>query len=178
MRRLLVLGLVMISVSAQAAPLDLLRFFEGRSVSAGETRTLLFWRDTFTASFEGRREGDGTLVLDERFRFSEGPRLQRWRLREDAAGGLSGSVETERADGQLAPPVPVRGVQTADGVRLDYVGPAPGGGRPLGFRHEITPNGDGTLANHVGVRLWGLPVARSRVTFAKTPEALAAHDAP
>jgi hypothetical protein len=172
----LALCLSLLPTASRAAPLDLLGFFEGSSVSAGETRTFLVFRDRFTAAFTGRLQ-DGTLVLDERFRFPEGPRLQRWRLR-DEAGTIRGTVETENESGQLAPPVPVTGTRNGDGVRLDYNGIAPGGGRRLGFRHEITPNGDGTLANRVSVRLWGIPVARSRVTFAKSDAALAAHDNP
>lgn len=178
MRRLAVLALclALLPAVARAAPLDLLGFFEGSSVSAGETRTFLVFRERFSASFTGRRE-NGTLVLDERFRFPEGPRLQRWRLR-DEGGAIRGTVETEDESGRLAAPVPVTGTHEGDGVRLDYSGIAPGGGRRLGFRHEITPNGDGTLANRVTVRLWGIPVARSRVTFAKSVAALAAHDDP
>jgi len=155
------------AVPARAAEFDLLRFFEGASVSRGTIRTLFVFSEDFEARFEGVRESDGTLRLDERFRFADGDRLQRWRLRRQAEA-LSGTVQTEGSDGQLGVPVPVTGTQGLDGVVLDYHGRAPGGGNTVfHFRHRITGNGDGTATNRVSVRKFGLPLARSLVTFAK-----------
>ncbi|ALN71328.1 hypothetical protein M673_01295 [Aureimonas sp. AU20] len=159
---------------ADGALFDLAGFFAGRSVSAGEVRTLFFSLEPFTAGFQGRVEGD-TLQLDERFRFPEGERLQRWHLR--FAGPLvRGTVETEGRDGQLRPAVPVEGERTATGVELRYTGFAPGGrALRLAFRHVMTANGDGTLENHVTVRLLGVPLARSEVTFSKSEADLQRH---
>ncbi|WP_192843157.1 DUF3833 family protein [Aureimonas sp. AU12] len=153
---------------------DLAGFFEGTSVSAGEVRTLFVVRDTFTATFSGRREGN-RLQLDERFVFSDGPRLQRWDLTV-AGQEIAGTVETELRDGKLAPPVPVTGRRSATGAVLTYEGHAPGGGeRLLAFRHEMTANADGTVSNHVGIGKFGLRLAVSDVVFAKSAAALAAH---
>lgn len=156
---------------------DLAGFFEGTSVSAGEVRTLFVFRDTFTATFSGRREGD-RLRLDERFVFADGPRLQRWDLTVTGQD-IAGTVETELRDGSLAPPVPVVGRRTAAGAVLTYEGHAPGGGgRRLAFRHEMTANADGTVSNHVGIGKFGLRLAVSDVVFAKSAAALAAHSPP
>lgn len=168
---LLALAALLAPVRA-AEPFDLLRFFEGESVSWGEVRTLLVFREAFEARFAGRREADGTLALDERFRFEGGTPLQRWRLRREG-DVLTGTVETERRDGALAPPAPVRGTATAAGATLEYDGFAPGGGETrFRFRHEMTPLPDGTVSNRVTVRRFGLPLARSAVTFAKSEAAL------
>ena len=153
---------------------DLAGFFAGQSVSAGEVRTLFVSREAFTARFTGRKMGD-TLRLDERFRFPEGERLQRWTLTFDGPL-IRGTVETEGSDGALHAPVPVEGERDGTQVVLRYRGFAPGGGSlKLSFRHEIRPNGDGTLGNDVTVRLLGLPLAHSEVTFAKTDGDLSRH---
>lgn len=153
---------------------DLASFFAGQSVSAGEVRTLLVSREAFTARFTGQTSGQ-TLRLDERFRFPDGERLQRWVLRFDGPL-IRGTVETEGSDGALHAPVPVEGERDDAHIVLRYTGFAPGGGSlKLRFRHEIRPNGDGTLSNDVTVRLLGLPLAHSDVTFAKTQGDLARH---
>ncbi len=159
---------------AQEGLFDLPGFFAGRSVSAGEVQTLFFAPEPFTATFDGRMEA-GAFRLDERFRFPEGERLQRWRLRF-AGARIEGTVETEGRDGKLRPAVPVEGERTPGGVELRYAGYAPGGqALRLRFRHVMAANRDGTLANFVTVRLLGLPLARSRVTFAKSQGDLRRH---
>ena len=173
---LVALGALALPLPAHAAGslFDLAGFFDGRSVSAGDVRTLLVSREAFTARFEGRKAGE-TLRLDERFRFPDGERLQRWTLVFDGPS-IRGTVETEGSDGRLHAPVPVEGERSSAQVVLRYSGFAPGGGAlKLSFRHEIRPNGDGTLANDVTVRLLGLPLAHSDVTFAKTKADLARH---
>lgn len=150
-------------------------FFEGDSVSAGTVTTFLVSSERFTASFEGRRDGD-RLRLDERFAFPDGKRLQRWDLRRVGDGRYEGTVSTEAKDGAMSPPVPVNGRLVPGGAELTYRGYAPGGSdRLLGFRHLMTANADGTVDNAVTVSAFGLPVATSRVTFAKTEEALRRH---
>ncbi len=159
---------------AESGLFDLAGFFAGPSVSAGEVTTLFSAPEPFTARFTGVAEGD-TLRLDERFRFPEGERLQRWHLRF-AGGRVEGTVETEGRDGTLRAAVPVEGERSATGVELRYVGYAPGGrALPLSFRHRMVANADGTLQNHVTVRLLGLPLARSEVTFAKSERDLKRH---
>jgi len=171
---LVTVGLVATGSARAAAPFDLAGFFAGSSRSVGEVRTLLVFRETFTAAFTGRREGE-RLRLDERFAFEDGARLQRWDLTQRGAE-ISGTVETELGDGTLAAPVPVAGTRTPGGAVLTYRGHAPGGGATLfGFRHEMTANADGTVSNHVSVTKFGLAVATSDVTFAKSAAALAAH---
>lgn len=171
---LAVAGLAVAGSARAAVPFDLAAFFAGSSQSAGEVRTLLVFRETFTAVFTGGREGE-RLRLDERFAFEDGARLQRWDLTQRGAE-ISGTVETELGDGTLAAPVPVAGTRTPDGAVLTYRGHAPGGGATLfGFRHEMTANADGTVSNHVSVTKFGLAVATSDVTFAKSAAALAAH---
>lgn len=154
---------------------DLFAFFEGTSVSRGTITTLLVDREAFTARFFGERQGEA-FRLEERFDFEDGERLQVWHLRA-VPGGYEGTVETERADGSMAPPVPVIGVSDAVGVRLAYDGVAPGGGMPLGFRHLMRMQGDGTVANHVVVSRFGLPLATSSVVFAKATAALPSAEA-
>jgi hypothetical protein len=144
-------------------------FFEGASVSRGEIRTLLVFREAFTADFSGVRTGDA-LVLDERFHFSDGDRLQRWRLRAEAGGRYAGTVETENGEGVLSPPAEVSGYRTARGLVLTYDGRAPGGGERLfRFRHVMEMRGDGSVSNTVRISAFGLPVAGADVVFSKPP---------
>lgn len=153
-------------------------FFEGASVSKGTVTVALVSTTAFTARFEGVRKGS-SLVLDERFLFEDGPRLQRWRLTEVSPGVYRGTVETQGEGERLAPPVPVEGRATRDGAVLVYDGIAPGGGGTrLGFRHVMTARPDGTVSNHVTVSKFGLPVATSAVVFAKTAAALDAAPPP
>ena len=141
------------SARAESRLFDLAGFFADRSVSAGEVTTL------FSAPEP----------------FPEGERLQRWHLRF-AGARIEGTVETEGRDGTLRAAVPVEGERDASGVELRYVGYAPGGrALPLSFRHRMVANADGTLQNHVTVRLLGLPLARSEVTFAKSERDLKRH---
>lgn len=149
---------------------DLLAFFEGTSASEGTITTLGLRERAFTARFAGERQGE-TLRLEERFAFPEGERLQVWNLRA-VPGGFAGTVETERADGALAPPASVSGTSDSDGVRLRYDGIAPGGGMRLAFAHHMRMRDDGTVANHVVVSRFALPLATSSVVFAKDAAAL------
>nr|WP_246368001.1 DUF3833 family protein [Aurantimonas endophytica] len=148
-------------------------FFDGRSVSEGTVRTALLLDEPFTASFEGRRAAD-RLRLDERFVFEDGARLQRWDLSRSRAGVYTGTVATEDGDGTLSAPVPVAGWATVDGAVLAYDGYAPGGADTLlHFRHVMSRNGDGTLANRVTISKFGISIATSKVTFARSEAALA-----
>lgn len=142
---------------------DLVAFFSGESSSEGSIRTLLVRSQSFTARFHGAREGEA-FRLEERFSFPEGERLQVWTLTQ-VPGGYRGTVETQGADGRLAPPAPVVGIVDATGVALDYRGIAPGGDRELHFRHHMRMRDDGRVANHVVVSAYGLPLATSSVTF-------------
>lgn len=151
---------------------SLASFFDGGSFSEGTVRTALVFEEAFTASFQGQRVGH-RFRLDERFRFPDGDRLQRWDLSRSQAGVYSGTVATEDGEGRLSSPVPVAGWATANGVVLTYHGHAPGGGDTLlTFRHVMTDNGDSTVANRVTISKFGIPIATSRVTFAKSEAAL------
>ncbi len=166
-------GLCVAPASA-AEGFSLRSFFVGKSVSAGEIRTLALFGERFTAGFSGSVSGD-ELDLDERFRFADGERLQRWHLTE-RDGRLAGTVLTEDGEGRLQGPFPVSGTAGPGGATLRYRGIAPGGGRfQLEFRHEMTPRGDGTVENRVRASRFGLPLARATVTFAKSAEALETH---
>lgn len=162
------------AASAGSAPLDLAGFFAGESVSRGEIRTLYLFREAFTASFTGKASG-GDLRLEERFHFSDGERLQRWHLSR-SGDSIRGTVETELSTGQMSPAIPVDGQRTKSGTVLEYDGFAPGGGRwRLHFRHVFTANEDGTLSNRVTVSKFAVPLAVSKVTFAKSEKALENH---
>jgi hypothetical protein len=158
--------------SRDGGAFDLGAFFAGQSVSEGSIRTLGVFEEAFTARFQGTVE-DGRLRLEERFAFADGERLQVWELAVAPSGAVSGTVETELSDGALAPAVPVSGRSDASGVVLDYEGHAPGGGaRIFRFRHHLRGEADGTVRNHVVVSKFGLPLATSRVVFAKDPATL------
>ena len=162
-------------VAERAPSFDLLSFFEGTSCSKGTVTTAFFFDESFTAAFSGQAEGR-RLMLDERFTFKDGKRLQHWDLAEPAPGHYAGTVTTELKTGMPAPAVPVEGHATANGAVLDYQGYAPGGGETLlHFRHVLTENADGTVANHVTVSKYYLPLATSDVTFAKSLGALDDH---
>lgn len=173
----LLLGAVMHLAAAQpAAAADLAftpeRFFAGESFSAGEVRTFIFSRQAFTARFFGEASRGGFL-LDERFSFPDGERLQRWELRRAADGTYTGTVRTEGENGVLSEARPVAGRLTAGGAVLEYDGYAPGGGGTiLHFRHRMTAQPDGTVENRVTISKLGVPLATARVTFAKSPEQL------
>ncbi|WP_206453289.1 DUF3833 family protein [Aurantimonas marina] len=153
--------------------LSLPDFFEGKSVSKGTVTTALVFTEAFTAEFDGEQTGD-RFRLDERFAFADGKRLQRWDLVRIGPGLYGGTVTTELKTGKLGRPMPVVGVQTKNGAVLDYDGYAPGGGSTLlHFRHEMTGRADGTIANHVIVSKFGIPLANSNVTFAKSRAGLA-----
>lgn len=171
----LAVSLGLLALPARAADdFSLRSFFAGHSVSGGEIRTLGLFRERFTARFEGQAKGDA-LDLDERFRFEDGPRLQRWHLVE-RGGRVTGTVETEDGEGKLQGPFPVSGTSGPDGAVLAYRGIAPGGGRwRFDFRHTITPRADGTAGNRVRISRFGLPLAGARVTFAKSEAALEPH---
>ncbi|MBB3934090.1 DUF3833 family protein [Aureimonas phyllosphaerae] len=168
-------SLALLALPARAADdFSLRSFFAGHSVSGGEIRTLGLFRERFTARFEGKAKGDA-LDLDERFRFQDGARLQRWHLVE-RGGRVTGTVETEDGWGVLQGPFPVSGTSGPGGAVLAYRGIAPGGGRWMfDFRHQITPRPDGTAGNRVRISRFGLPLAGARVTFTKSEAALAPH---
>ncbi len=145
------------------------QFFTGESYSSGTLTTLFVSTEAFTARFSGEAVSGG-LNLDERFSFADGERLQRWELRRIGDGAYRGTVRTETGDGVLREPRPVTGRLTSSGAVLEYDGYAPGGGDTLfHFRHRMTPQPDGTVLNRVTISKLGFPVARSRVTFAKSP---------
>lgn len=147
-------------------------FFAGDSSSSGTIRTLIFWKQNFTARFRGEAS-PGLLRLDERFAFADGERLQRWELRRVSGSLYEGTVQTETGDGVLREKRPVSGRLLPAGAVLDYDGYAPGGGDTLfHFVHRMRAQADGTVANRVTISKVGLPVATARVTFAKTPEQL------
>ncbi len=162
-------------VDAGALGFDMISFFDGVSYSKGTVTKAFFFNDSFTAAFEGNVDARH-LALDERFTFEDGKRLQHWDLAETAPGRFDGTVTTELKTGQPAPTVPVEGYATQNGAVLDYEGYAPGGGTTLlHFRHVLTARVDGTVANHVTVSKYYLPLATSDVTFAKSLAALARH---
>ncbi|MEF2549752.1 DUF3833 family protein [Aurantimonas sp. A2-1-M11] len=152
--------------------LSLEAFFAGQSYSKGTVTTALFFTEDFSARFEGKRK-DGRLLLDEHFSFADGDRLQRWNLGETGPGLYTGEVQTELDGGALSPPVAVTGHITPNGAVLAYDGFAPGGGETrLQFRHRMTRQSDGTVANHVTVSKFGVPLATSDVVFVKDKAAL------
>ena len=162
-------------VPADASKFNLMSFFAGDSYSKGTVTTAFFFDESFTATFKGAA-GDGHLTLDERFTFEDGKRLQRWNLAANPSGAYSGTVTTELKSGRPAPAAPVEGYATANGAVLDYQGYAPGGGETLlHFRHVLTMQDDGTVANHVTVSKYHVPLATSDVTFAKSLAALTNH---
>lgn len=162
-------------VGAGAGAFDLFSFFEGASYSKGTVTTAFFFDESFTAAFSGET-ADRRLMLDERFVFADGKRSQQWDLAETAPGRFAGTVTTELDTGKPAPAVPVAGYATANGAVLDYEGYAPGGGKTLlHFRHVLTMQVDGTVANRVTVSKYHLPLATSAVTFAKSLAALTNH---
>ena len=142
------------------------RFFDGKARSHGTITTALVSKENFTADFDGRVVG-GTLVLDERFHFADGERLQRWRLRPEGGGRYGGTVETEGKSGALHPPVPVTGASNAAGAELSYDGYAPGGDMILHFRHRMAYRSDDTVLNRVRISKYGLPLAGATVVFEK-----------
>ncbi len=162
-------------VGAGTSGFNLISFFDGTSYSKGTVTTAFFFDESFTAAFTGTTT-DRRLMLDERFVFADGKRLQRWNFAETAPGRFDGTVTTELETGKPAPAVPVAGYATANGAVFDYEGYAPGGGTTLlHFRHVMTARADGTVANHVTVSKYYLPLATSDVTFAKSLAALARH---
>ena len=171
MRR--ILGVLMLLAAAQTAGaadiastgpgvpgFSLEDFFTGETFGRGYVDPLIGDRDDFDSFFEGHREG-ATFVLDERFVFANGERTgQVWRLIRVAPDRYVGTV----SDGAGA--VEVR--LTEDGAVVEYDGRRPGGDSPvLHFRHVMARNPDGTVTNEVAVTKFGLPLARSRVLFAK-----------
>lgn len=154
-------------VTAQRAEgtLSLPDFFDGSATSSGTITTALIFDEAFTATFSGTVDGN-RLRLDERFRFADGGRLQRWDLERSADGTYRGTVETELSDGTMAPAVPVEGRTFAEGVVLAYDGYAPGGGHKLlGFRHVMRRLSAETVRNRVTIAKFGLAIASADVIF-------------
>lgn len=145
--------------------LSLPDFFDGSATSSGTITTALIFDEAFTATFAGTGE-DNRLQLDERFRFEDGERLQRWDLTRSADGTYRGTVTTELSDGTMAPSVPVEGQTFAEGVVLAYDGYAPGGGEMLlGFRHVMRPLDTGNVRNRVTISKFGVAIASADVIF-------------
>ncbi|RFC63384.1 DUF3833 family protein [Fulvimarina endophytica] len=157
--------------TVRAVPDDLagtpIAFFDGRARSTGTITTLFVSTEAFTARFEGdlaKRE----LTLDEEFTFADGKALQRWALFAHRDGSVSGTVQTEIADGTLMPPVRVVGEYAPDRLVLSYDGYAPNGSdMVLHFHHVMRSQNDGTVTNRVTVSKFYLPLATSSVTFYK-----------
>ena len=138
------------------------RFFEGRNVS--------FWvfedrggapTSRFSTEAAGRREGDGTLVLDQTVRLGDGSVQERtWRLRrvgahryEATAGPVVGTALGE-AHGRV--------------FHWRYILSLPPGGwlRRVEFEHWMyLADGGETLLNRFTVRKLGVVVARASEVF-------------
>jgi hypothetical protein len=144
-------------------------FFNGKVSGRGMITTLWFWGEDFTNAFSGEIRGDETLI-EERFTFEGATPKQYWRFRKLADGRYGGDVTTEGEDGKLREPLPVDAWLDASGFHLDYVGHAPDGGDTrFRFRHDLTPQPDGTVVNDVSISWWGIPLASSRAVFTRHP---------
>jgi hypothetical protein len=144
-------------------------FFNGNVSGKGAMTKLWFWSEDFANEFSGRVENDETLI-EERFTFEDATPKQYWRFRKLADGRYRGDVTTEGEDGKLRGPLPVDAWLDASGFHLDYVGHAPDGSDTrFRFRHDLTPQPDGTVVNDVSISWWGIPLASSRAVFTRHP---------
>jgi hypothetical protein len=142
------------------------RYFEGRTRSFGVFEDP-FGNPTgrFAVDGTGRREADGTLVLEQRVRLEDGETfLRHWRLRPLGGGRYEASGPALRG--------PAEGEARGRLFRLSYVEELPPGGwlRTLRFRHWMALSEDGrTLVNRFMVSKLGLPVARATELFGRLP---------
>jgi hypothetical protein len=141
-------------------------WFEGRTRSFGVFENP-FGNPTgrFAVDGTGRREADGTLVLEQRVRLEDGETfLRHWRLRPLGGGRYEASGPALRG--------PAEGEARGRLFRLSYVEELPPGGwlRTLRFRHWMALSEDGrTLVNRFMVSKLGLPVARATELFGRLP---------
>lgn len=128
---------------------DALAFFEGASTGSGTLRVVGRGARPVTVKSRGRREGDGSLALEQRVAVAgEAPRTRHWRLRAAGPGLYVGTL-TDAAG-------PVTAVVRGRRLTIRYAMP-----RGLGVVQTLDLAPDRrTLANRMRVARFGLTLAR------------------
>jgi hypothetical protein len=142
--------LLVAAPAGAAAPVDPLRFFEGRTETAG-TMKLMFKKPYGTHSLgRGRIEPDGTLVLVQQVREDSKPMRERqWRIRRTGRGHYSGTMS--EATG------PVTIDQLGSGYRFRFRMKG-----NLSVEQWLTPLAGGMAAtNRLTIRKFGMTVGTS-----------------
>jgi hypothetical protein len=143
---------------AAAAPVDPLRFFEGRTDTQSTVR-VVFKAPFVTRSIgQGQLERDGSLTLVQRVEDQgKPPHERRWRIREVSPGHFSGTLS--EAEG----PVTIDRVDDRYRFRFRMKG-------GLAVEQWVTPQADGTWAKtSMKVRKFGMTVATNDGTIRKLP---------
>jgi hypothetical protein len=80
-------------MSAPAPSFDAVGFFQGRTRGEGELKVVLSRAARVKVEGQGRREADGTLVLDQLIdRDGAEPERRQWRIREVAPSRYRGTL--------------------------------------------------------------------------------------
>ena len=157
----LVLALALFGASASGGVrLDLLAFFEGRTHGVGVFDPIVGRSRGFEVDGDGRRQPDGTLVLTQQIRWSDGDTDRRvWRMRRTS----SNTIEGRLSDGRGA----AKGRTVGASARLSYMldkGP----GVRMDHRMVLQPGGR-VVVQQVRASVFGMPVAAVRETITRRP---------
>ena len=133
---------------AAATPkLDPVAFFTGVTEGRGTLSTITGSRQALQVISIGRRQADGSLVLDQRIALSGEPvRRRRWTIRPAGRARYTGTL-TE-ATGAVEAQV------SGNRMTIRYET------KDYAVRQELALGGDGALRNRFDIVKWGLNVAR------------------
>lgn len=159
----LTMGLTMLTVTqiAQAADLELERYFAGKTTATGEFRAINGVKRDFKVDLTGRWNGE-TLVLREDFVFSDGEKdTKTWRFTKTGPGRYTGT----REDVVGTTNVVIDGKVARFNYLVDLGTPA----KPnkVRFYDKMVLEPDGRLVNTALVTKYLFPVAKSKVIFSR-----------
>lgn len=142
-------------VPADAPPLVLETFFQGRTIGRGHfTNAWTGARRAFEVTMEGSWDGR-TLTLVEEFAFVDGERDRKtWRLRRTGEGSFVGTRDDMVGE--------ARGWTDGNIVRLEYKLRI--GGWTVTFFDALGLAADGTVRNDTEVGKWGMKIGRLHMT--------------
>lgn len=147
-----------------AAPFDLVRDLGGQTVARGAFTTVFGAKRGFTATLDGRMEGQ-TFVLAETFAFDDGERDKKtWRLTQRSDGRWSGTREDVVGE--------AIGYMDGAAFRLEYLIDLPrknGKTTRVRFRDVLVRTASGDVLNKAIVAYRGVPIGQVTLDITRTP---------
>jgi len=147
------------------APFDLARDLGGVSVARGAFSNVFGTRRGFTATLDGRMEGD-TFVLAETFAYDDGERDRKtWRLKAAGAGRWTGVREDVVGQAE--------GFMDGSALRLEYlvdIKRKNGKSTRVRFRDVLVRDASGAVINNAVVAYRGVPIGKVALTITRPPQ--------